>query len=864
MSESKPASSYPVSETRREALANGLTLLLCETHAAPVAEIQIFVRAGSADERPGEAGLAHFHEHMLFKGTARRGVGEIAGEVEGAGGRINAYTSFDVTAYHATVPSDRTQGALDVLADAVRHPAFDPEEIARETEVVLEEIARSDDSPSQVLATATFAEAFRVHPYRAPILGTRESVAGFDQRRVRAFFERWYTPENLVVVAVGDFDPGALAAAVRESFADARPGAARRMRPPEPPQQGLRSRVLARPFQRASLELAWPAVPLAHPDAAALDLLAFVLGHGDSSRLVLRVQERAALVDRIDASCYTPLEPGVFSVGFDTDAERAAEALAAVAAEIERARSEPIDAAELEKARTNFLAAEHFERESVTGIAQKLGGFELLAGDFRAEGRYLDAVRAATREELWRVAREYLAPVRLTVGAVLPVGDAAALDAARIEAAVRSGVERTRRSFCVPARSQLAADLHAYALPGGARLYVVPRRQVPVVAVRAALQGGLLAEDAGTAGLSSFTSSMWLRGTERRSAEDFARAAESLAAEIDGFSGRSSLGLTVEAPSEHLAGALDLFAEALCLPAFDAEELERERRETLAAIARREDRLATRAYLLFAETHFQHHPYRLPLLGSAESVAGFDAERVAAHHARLVRAPNLVLAVAGDVDPDGVAQQIAARFADLATGAFEPPWPPLEAAPDGIRRAELVRERAQAHLVIGFRGLSVRDDDRFALEIVAQILAGQGGRLFLELRDRQGLAYTVTAANAEGLAPGTMSVYIATSPEKLEQARRGLFAELERLLESPPEEAELERARRFLVGNFAIDEQRSAVHAAHAALDALYGLGPDASRRYAGQIASVGKDDVLRVARRVIRLDSYTEACIHP
>ena len=849
---------------RREVLANGLTLLLCEVHAAPVAEIQIWVGAGSADEKADEAGLAHFHEHMLFKGTARRGVGEVAGEVEGAGGRINAYTSFDVTVYHATVPSDRTEVALDVLADAVRNPAFDPEEIDREIAVVLEEIGRADDSPSQVLATATFAEAFRVHPYRAPILGTRESVAAFDRARVRAFFERWYTPENMTVVAVGDFDQGALATAVRDAFADAKRGEARRARPPEPPQRGLRSVLLARPFQRTGLELAWPSVALAHPDAAALDLLAFVLGHGDSSRLVLRIQERTALADHIDASCYTPLDPGCFSVGIDTDALRAAPALSAVISEIERVRSEPISEAELEKARTNFLTAEHFERESVTGIAQKFGGFERLAGDWRAEARYLDAVRSAKREDLLRVAREYLPPERLTVGVVLPAADAGALDAARIEAAVRAGTERTRRSFCVPARSGVVTDIHGYALPGGGRLYVVPRRRVPVVAARAAFQGGLLAEDERTAGLSCFVSSMWLRGTRGRSAEDFARAAESLAAEIDGFSGRSSLGMTLETPSEHLLGSLDLFAEALLEPAFDPEELERERRETLAAIERREDRLAARAYLLFAETHFQRHPYRLPLLGTRESVGAFDVEGVAEHHARLVRSPNLVLAVAGDVDPDGVAQQLAARLADLEAGQAEPPWPPLEDPPAEIRRAELVRDRAQAHLVLGFRGLSVRDDDRFALEIVAQILAGQGGRLFLELRDRQGLAYTVTATNAEGLAPGTFSLYIATSPEKLDQARRGLVTELEGLLESAPAEAELERARRFLVGNFAIDEQRNAVHAAHVSLDALYGLGPDAGRHYAERIASVTKDDVLRVARRVIRLDAYTEACIHP
>src|SRR5262245_52552917 len=404
---------------------------------------------------------------MLFKGTARRGVGEIAGEVEGAGGRINAHTSFDATVYHATVPSDRAPVALDVLADAVRNPAFDPEEIARESHVVLEEIARAEDSPSQVLGTATFAEIFRVHPYRAPILGTRESVAGFDRARVRAFFERWYTPENMLVLAVGDFDADALAGAVREALGDAPRGGARRARPAEPPQEGVRSVVLARPFQRAGLELAWPSVALAHPDAAALDLLAFVLGNGDSSRLALGVQDRAGLADRIDASCYTPLEPGSFSVGLDTDGARAGEALSAVCEEIERLRREPVSRAELAKARTNFLAAEHFERESVTGIAQKLGGFELLAGDWRAEAPYLEAVRRATPEDLLRAARAYLDPERLTVGAVLPEGEREALDGARIAEAVRRGHEGVRARLSPPARREAPHGIEAYALASG-------------------------------------------------------------------------------------------------------------------------------------------------------------------------------------------------------------------------------------------------------------------------------------------------------------------------------------------------------------------------------------------------------------
>jgi zinc protease len=864
-------------EIHWEVLSNGLRVLLCEAHRAPVAEFQIWAQAGSADEGPDESGLAHFHEHMLFKGTARRGVGEVAGDVEGAGGRINAYTSFDITVYHATLPSDRLAVGVDVLCDAVQHAAFDPAEIEREIEVVLEEIRRSEDSPLHVLGNAVFAETYHVHPYRAPILGSPESVASIDRARLRAFFERWYAPDNLLVVATGDFDRRALLEQVRAAFSDAKPAGARRQRPAEPPQARLRSVAMARPFERTSLEFAYPAVGLGHLDAPYLDLLAFILGSGDSSRLVRTVKERSGLAERIDASNYTPLDPGCFSLSIDSDLERAGRAIEAAIAEVERLRADRVSEEELEKARANFLAMEHFERESVSGLAQKLGSFTVLAGDYRAEERYLDAVRKATPTELQRVARDYLASERLTVGAVHPEaveGGAPALDGATIAAAVERGVERTARRFAVPVREatgprQAVApaavpEIHSYRLANGASLHIVPRRDVPVVAARVAFAGGLLAEDASTSGLSSFLSCMWLRGTRGRSAADFARVTEGLAAEIDGFSGRSSLGLTLEAPSAKLDAALDLVAEILLEPAFDAEELERERRETLAAIERREDRLAQRAFLLFAETHYRTHPYRQPMLGTAQTVPTFDRDKLVAHHEHLIRGTNCSLAIAGDVDPDELAGRVSARLGDLEDGAFSAPSPAAEAVPDEIRSAELHKDRAQAHLVIGFRGLTVHDEDRFALEVISQLLAGQGGRLFLELRDRRSLAYTVNAVNVEGVAPGYFGVYIATAPEKLDEARHGLLEELKRVVDAEPGSDELERAKRYLIGNFAIDQQRNAVHAAHVALDSLYGLGPAAYHETPERIAAIDREAVLRVARRVIDLGTYTLAVVKP
>jgi zinc protease len=859
------ATSRELAGARSVVLPSGLGVLLREMRTAPVVEVQIWTRVGAADERPGEEGLAHFHEHMLFKGTERRGVGEIAGAVEGAGGRINAYTTYDTTVYHATLPAEELGAGLDVLADAVQHSIFDPAEVAREVEVVLEEIRRSEDSPHHVLADGVFATAFRSHPYRSPILGSSESVRSFTREKVRAFFERWYTAENFTVVLTGDLDADRALAEVERSFSGVRRGGARGARTVEPPQHEVRTLLLRRPFERACLEIGWPAVSFAHPDAPLLDLLAFVLGEGESSRLARQVKDRARLGDRLDAACWTPRDAGIFGVSADLEPLETLALVEAIAGEIETLRHETVTQAELDKARVNFLASESWERESVSGIARKLGSFHVIAGDHTIEARYLDAIRKARPADLLRVARDWLHEERATVATVLPEGAEPGLDAQALASALAAGAASARRRFARPARGETRGDVRSYALENGARLHVVQRKEVPVVAMRAALLGGQLAETTATAGLGSFLASMWLRGTSGRSAADLAREVEGLAADLDGFSGRNSTGLTLEVTSDRLIPSLDLFAEALLEPAFAAEEIDKERDDTLAAIHRREDQLGARVFDLFGETHYRTHPYRLPIGGTAAAIEAIDREALLAHHARIVDPRHLVVGFVGDLDPDEAADEIGKRLAALRAPDAAP-WspPPAEPAPTEARTAELRKDRAQAHLVIGFRGLALDDPEREALEVLTQVLSGQGGRLFLELRDRRSLAYSVSALNLEGIAPGFFAVYIATAPEKLEEARRGLIEQIEAIREAAPEEAELERARRYLVGNFAIDQQRAAIRASHLSLDALYGLGPDNDRRYAERVRAVSRDDVLRIARRMLRVDLATTAVIRP
>lgn len=876
----------PTPTTTKSILPNGLTILLRESHRAAVVELQIWANVGSADERPGEEGLAHFHEHMLFKGTERRAVGDVAGDVEGLGGQINAYTSFDSTVYHATLPAEAWREGLDVLVDAVRHSVFEPEEVEREREVVLEEIRRSEDTPGHVLSDLAFRESYRVHPYGQPILGPAQNVAGFDRARVRRFFERWYTPEHLMVVAVGDFDSAEMTAEIERLFGDAKPGQARRERPAEPAPEAMRIRLLRRPFEGHRVDLTWPGPRFADDDATLLDLLAYVLGECESSRLIRQIREQEGLVDRIDAGAYTPLDRGLFSIGYQTDGARLLEATRRVIEETDRLRHAPVSQAELDRARINFLASEQFDRESVSGLASKLGSFEVMGGGWEREAEVIALIQSATPEDLLRVARKVLRPEALTLAALLPEESEeaeVALDERTLREAVERGYARFGRreeAGLVPPAGRMisgrktadgAGERFDAELANGLRVHFLRRPEIPIAAVRFACRGGLLRETAATSGITRFLAAMWTRGTERHSAAEFARETEWLAAEIDGFSGRNSIGLTLDSLSETLEPALDLFAAALLAPRLDPEEIERERRDTLAALERREDRLGQKAFQLFAETEFQRHPYRLSVMGRTETVSRFDAEALAGHARDLLRADRSALAIVGDVDPERVIEILEEKLAALPSGADAADGadqagdlPEEEPRSVGLREVELVKDRAQAHLVLGFRGLTLADPDRHALELISQLLAGQGGRLFLELRDRQSLAYTVAASNVEGLAPGYFSIYIATAPDKIARARAGILEELERLVDEAPGPEEIQRAIRYASGGFAIDSQRSHARAAHLALDSIYGLGADSSELYPSQLARVTPEDVLRVARRVFRLDAFTVSSVHP
>ena len=410
-------------------LENGLRVLVQDDPRNPIVAVQVFYRVGSRNERPGATGLAHFLEHMMFKGTPTYGRGQISRLIEENGGRENAYTTKDVTSYYTNIAADKLDLVLRIEADRMRHLLLDAAEIDSERKVVMEERRmRSEDDPDGLVNEAMSSLAFVAHPYRWPIIGWMSDIARINRTELRAFYDTYYLPNNAIVVIAGDVRAPAALAMVRRHFA----GVPRGPAPPpvtavEPPAIDERRLVVRREqAQLPVVNIAWHVPNHTSPDAPALELLSTLLSSGRASRLYQKlVYEKRMVLGAGGDYSYFSLDPSLFWFYAAPLPGQAPEAVEqALLAEIERLKQEVVPEEELARARNQIEASFVWQQDSVFSRASALGRFEML-GSWRLFDDYLPRLRAVTAADLQRVARTYFALDRKNVSILLPLEPAA-------------------------------------------------------------------------------------------------------------------------------------------------------------------------------------------------------------------------------------------------------------------------------------------------------------------------------------------------------------------------------------------------------------------------------------------------------
>lgn len=790
-------SSAWTSAVRREVLPNGLTVLAHHDPASPAVGLVTLVRAGFFDEPDEWAGISHVLEHMFFKGTPAHGPGELARRTKAAGGYLNAGTGYDHTSYFAVLPAGALAEGMALQADAIRNATIDADELRRELQVIIEEAKRKRDTPSAVAHETMHAVLFDRHRIRRWRIGDEARLATFTRDDVAGYYGSRYVPSRTIVAVAGGAPVDEVMALARRHYGDW--SAAGQPVPPgpeEPWRHEVRARTLRGDVTQAELVLGWRTVPPLHPDAPALDLAAAVLSAGRASWLQRALREPGTVLS-VAAHQFGPTELGVFSISADLDPARLEDALRGMARALERLRVSGPAIEDLERARTMLLVRLARRIESAESRASLLAEAEALR-DIHWIEEWTARIRALTPAEVRVAAAEWLRPDAAAGVAYLP-------ESAEVELTPL----QLQRSFATPARSR------SLAARGGTRVCELPgvdllvRRTGSAGLVTAGLfRARRTREVLREAGLGTLAVRSMIRGAGGLDAPGLAAAFERFGGSLAPSVSADHFGFAATVLADHTVAVAGLLRRVLLEPAFAADTLSVERDTLAREAAKVSDDMFRFPFQLALGAAFGDTGYGVPTIGTPSSVPSLTPDQVRGWHSAELEAGRTIAVIVGDLDPERVADELAELLETIPGGARPARFAASRLAPNPDDRQRVrERQRAQTAIAMAFPGPARTDEARFAAEVWASVAGGLGGRLFTALRDQRSLAYTVMASAWQRLGTGALLTYIATSPEREEEAREQMLLELDRFRREGITAEELGRAVGYLTGQVAVNRQ---------------------------------------------------------
>ncbi|MBU0506958.1 MAG: pitrilysin family protein [bacterium] len=839
-------------------LTNGLTVIYEKVDTADVVSIYLGVRLGSSHEKDQEAGMSHLIEHMVFKGTSSYKAGEIATLVEAHGGELNAYTSWDQTVYYINLPCKHFEVGLKIIKEMAFDANIDPIELEREKEVIIEEIRRSQDSPTRILSETLFKYFYKKHTYGRPIIGTKKLIRGYSPEEVKTFYKKHYTPQNMVLAICGNISQTHLSHSLENNFRYAVRSTLKTPHiPKEPEKKTYHVSLQKMDIQATYLELGFPAPELTHKDVPAMDILSHLLGESETSLLEQNTKEKEQLVHNLYSSCYTPKHPGVFIISALLDPRNMNKAIKSIRDQVEYVKKIPFEIERIERSKLLSRAQLVYERQTCEGTAKKWITYEIMANNYRFDEEYIERINQLTAEDLQNVAKKYLDFSKVTVAVLHPENKKVTIDKTLFKKE-----NNTKKN--VYKKTRQIKDTKLFTLDNGIRVIIKENHRLPLVSLKTASLGGVRYETKNNNGVNHLLSNIMTRSTLNYNQELLSEKCEWLGGNVQGYTGRNSIGVSFSFLSEKLHHALPVFGDIILNPLFDNDEIKKEKKLMLEGIKNRSDNPAQVAFRSLLNKLFQSHPYSLHLLGERKSVQSLSATTLKNYHQKIFVPKNLVVSVVGDVDTYEMLDLLNQNLSELKNKDFSKRKLNKPLLP---KKQEILfhnKAREQAHIAIGFLSTSIYDDDKFAMEILSSLLSGQGGRLFLELRDKQSLAYSVSTILTEGIETGFFSSYIATEPAKVTKAIDGMFLELDKLKKTRISQEELERTKNYIIGNQEIENQKNSSIAMQMALNEIYGQGINEWYDYAKNIRKVSAKDIQRVAEKYIKPNKCVMSIVGP
>lgn len=828
-------------------LDDGQTVIIKQVKNNPIVTIDTWVKTGSINENDQNNGVSHFLEHLFFKGTTLHAPGDFDRILESKGAETNAATSKDFTHYYVTIPSKYFDMALDLHADMLLNPLIPRKELEKERKVVMEEIAKDSNNPTEKVVDNMNDMLYTTHPYKRKVIGTNDIIGKISREEILAYYNTHYGPQNMVTIIIGDVDPQHALAKVKEDFKTAPRKIVKNINKAEKPLAAKKIKVDYQPVQSGYLMIGYRGASVFNNDTFALDVLATILGDGRTSILYQAIKEQKQLAFSISANNSTFREDGIFSIEANYTPEDADKLQKAIFEEIAKVKKQGITPEQLNLAKSIIERDTYYSRESISNISSEIGYTTILSDNPKYYDEYLANIKKVTLSEVKAVANKYLDENRSAVSVVLP------------EKEKTAEVSATPKTVHSAKLIKEDATTKKYAMDNGATLLVIPNDLNDIVAMSIYAKGGCFLEK--IAGTADVTASVMLKGTQKYSSLELAQMLEENGIKISPSASADSFSIDVLTTKAQLPKTLELLNEVVNNATFDDYEIGKTITTKLNSIKESRDvpmNLALEEYrsLIFEGSVYSNGPKLYE-----KTLPKIQRDDIVEYYNTIFNPKNMVISIDGNVNTNDVVQQLSEMFqpkncAEFDYSAYASKIYPITAKTVVQNIADL----KTAWIIMGWQAAGVQSQkDSATLQVINAILgSGMSSRLFRNVRDQEGLAYQIGSSYSPKILKGAFTLYIGTNPKTAELAREKMLDEINRMKTEFVSDKELQEAKDKILGNYVLSQETNLDKASAVGWFEASGRGFEFKDKYEKLINEVSASDIIEIANKYFNANFVT------
>src|SRR5574344_970582 len=830
-------------------LDNGHTIITKNVPDNPIVTIDTWVNTGSINEDINNKGVSHFLEHLMFKGTNTYPTGTADRLLESKGGIINAATGNDFTHFFITIPSSSFELAMKIHADILINPLIPRKELEKERKVVLEEISIGEDSPQSKVFTNLCKNLYSTLPYKDKVIGTKNVIEIISREEILDYFNKFYTPQNMTTIIVGDIADEKAFSIAKKYFAinNKKNYKSPKIKPDSKNSTQILTQAKDK-IENAYMLIGFRTIPAkCKKESATLDVLATILGDGKSSRLYNDIYNQKHLAFSIGASHISFKHDGIFYINAEFLPQNFEKLNSDIFNEILNFKTEKVSQNELSKAKNIIERDIQFSRESNANQASEIGYYKVIYDDENYYNNYINDIKSDSAEDIMNVAKKYLNKNNSVVSVLYP------------EKFENSFNKKNDIKKEIPKEIQKTTKATEYQLSNGLKLILSPNKSNDIVAISILSKGGYFLEN--KAGISNILSAALFKGTTNYSMQEFNKTLEENGIALNVSPSADYFKITLKTTKKNLPIAINLLKELANEAKLEPFYIEQIKINKLNSIKNVQDNPFNIAIETLKGEIWENTPYGNSIFNLEKSIPSITQEDVKNYYKNIFEPQNIIISVNGDVDN----QKIISDFSDVFNQKNNKKinlnaYKNLFLNSPQKQDIELQKQDINvAWLTLGYR-VSGSDNikDYATLNLIDSILgSGMSSRLFSDLREQNGLAYSVGSSYVSNLNDGLFVFYIGTNPKSIQQAKSGIFKNIETIKREFVSNKELENAKEKIKGNYSILLETNMAKASSYAQNELMNQDLNFMEKYFKIIDSITPNDIIEVSNKYFTNNNY-------